>query len=162
MNDIEFRPARREDFAPVSRLVTSREELFLVFPAGSWPFSVRQVHALAQQREDLTVAERDGQIIGFANLYDRQPGESIFIGNLLVRRDCRGHGIGKKLVGYMLDRIYRLHSLPVARISVFSNNVAALSLYRGLGFKAYASEIRSNPGGAPVTLLHMHKAAPAA
>ena len=50
-----IRPAKVRDYAAISRLTTSEDELYMVFPKGIYPFTVDQVQQLAQQRKALTV-----------------------------------------------------------------------------------------------------------
>ena len=45
---MEIRGASAEDFEDIVRLVPSREELFLIYPKGTHPFSVDQLRALAE------------------------------------------------------------------------------------------------------------------
>ncbi len=155
MTNIDIRRAETSDYQAISQLVTSREELFLVFPNGSYPFTVKQVRYLAEQREDLTVVTADTAVIGFANLYDVAAGNWAFVGNVILNQQYRGKGIGERLVQHMLDKVFNWHHLPQARISVFEDNTPALSLYSKLGFKVYAREQRCKPDGQRVTLLHM-------
>jgi len=149
------REATCEDFPAISRLATSPEELFLAFPTAAFPLTVKQLRYIAEKRLDLTVASNGRTIVGFANLYDLIPGQRVFIGNVIVKKTCRGRGIGGELLGYMLDRVFTVHELPQARISVFAHNETALSLYRKLGFQVFAEEQRETPSGQWVRLLHM-------
>ena len=91
---MEIREATIEDFEAIVRLVPSQEELFLVYPKGKHPFSVSQLRALADVRKELTVAVGNGEVIGFANLYDLEPRQWTFIGNVVVGRAFRGQGFG--------------------------------------------------------------------
>jgi len=150
-----FREATREDFPAISRLVTSPEELLLAFPTAAFPLTVKKLRYTVEKRLDLTVATIGGTVIGFANLYDLTPGQRVFIGNVIVKKTCRGRGIGRDLLGYMLDRVFTVHELPQARISVFAHNEPALSLYRRLGFQVFAEEQRETPSGHRLRLLHM-------
>lgn len=145
------------DFQAIAGLIDTPEEQFLVFPAGTFPFTVKQVQRLWETREDLTALTVDDQVAGFANLYERSPGKHAFIGNLVIERRRRGQGLGQMLVRHMLDRIYLHHDLPVARISVFAQNQPALLLYNRNGFQPYAAEERKDPMGQPVTLLHLQR-----
>ena len=96
-------------------------------------------------------------MIAFANLYDLVPGQHAFIGNVVVDTDYRGQGLGRNMVEYMLQKIYREYDLAEARISVFSENSAAVLLYTSLGFEPFAIEERLNPQGKRVALIHMQR-----
>jgi ribosomal protein S18 acetylase RimI-like enzyme len=152
-----IRPARFEDYPDISRLVDCAQELFQAFPSRYWPFTAKQVHRLAEQRSDLSVAVRGKTLLGFADLYDIRASESAFVGNLIVAREYRGAGIGECMLRYMLDKIHRGYDIPEARLSVFAENRPALALYTKLGFRIYASERRLNPPKQGVTLLHMRR-----
>jgi ribosomal protein S18 acetylase RimI-like enzyme len=154
---LTLREATPEDYAAIVRLLPSEEELFLVYPRGKHPFSREQVCELAQQRLDLTVMVNDGEVIGFADLYDLQPGEWVFIGNLIIDRAFRGKGHGRRLIGHMEHLARDKHRLPQARISVFNPNTPALLLYSGLGYVPYAIERRQDPCGTHIGLIHMRK-----
>lgn len=150
-----FRPATKADYEAICGLITSPEELFLVHPAGVYPWTVSQIETLAEQRIALTVRIENHNIIGFSNLYNHDPGQSAFIGNVVVEREHRGRGLGKGIVAHMLDRAYNEYDLPVVRISVFSTNTRALLLYQSFGFRPYDIELRSDPQDRPVPLIHM-------
>jgi ribosomal protein S18 acetylase RimI-like enzyme len=152
---ISFRPAEPDDYPAICRLITSPEELFWVFPSGSWPFNMRQLLYLAEKRSDLTVVADNDEVVGFSDLYDLVTRKQAFIGNVVLKVSHRRRGIGKHLVQHMLDRIFTLHELPEARISVFEENKPALTLYTQLGFAPCGREARQGPGGRTVTLLHM-------
>jgi ribosomal protein S18 acetylase RimI-like enzyme len=152
---IRFRPAGLEDYPAVCRLITSPAELVRVFPSGSWPFNMRQLHYIAEKRTDLTVVTDNDEVVGFANLYDMAPRKRAFIGNVILKASHRRQGIGKCLVQHMLDRVFTLHELPEARISVFEDNTPALTLYRQLGFKTCGRELRKVSDGRAVDLLQM-------
>lgn len=152
-----FRDATEEDFAEICQLIRSRDELFLVYPNGVYPLTVSQVEALADIRKELTVVVDGERIIGFANLYDFEPGQFAFIGNVVIDANHRSMGIGKRAIAHMLDMVFNKYSLPEARISVFSDNTPALLLYSGLGFIPYAMEERKTPQGGRTALIHMRK-----
>lgn len=162
---IRLREAVADDFAAICRLVKTEQELFLVYPGGSFPFTIEQIHALSQVRRALTVAEmtgdkasdKTGDVIGFANLYDFEPGQYAFIGNVVVGENHRGKGAGKALVEYMLKLMFEKYELAEARISVFTQNVPALLLYAHLDFEPYAIEERYDWDNRRVALLHMKK-----
>ncbi len=119
---MDIRPTTPEDYKAIVGLVPNREELFLVYPKGKHPFTVSQLQELAESRKELTVAVLDGRVIGFANLYDVQPGKWAFIGNVVIHREFRGSGIGQKLVTHMVEIAFENYQLPEVRISVFNGN----------------------------------------
>lgn len=152
---MELRETTPEDYEAIVRLVPSRGELFLVYPKGRHPFSVEQLRALAEVRKDLTVAVRDGQVIGFANLYDVRPGQWSFVGNVIVGRAFRGEGVGRTLLIHMVRLAFARYGVQEVRVSVFSENTPALLLYAGLGFRPFGIEERGDPSGRRVALIHM-------
>lgn len=151
----EFREATEDDFRGICKLIKSKEELFLVYPNGKYPFTVTQVRELSKLRKELTIAVEGNKIIGFANLYNYEPGKSAFIGNVVIDKKHRGRGIGKEIVLYMLNTAYEKLNLPEIRISVFSENTPAMLLYSGLGFVPYEIEERKDSNCKRVALIHM-------
>jgi ribosomal protein S18 acetylase RimI-like enzyme len=152
---MEIREATFDDFENIVRLVPSPEELFLVYPAGTYPFTVAQLQALAAVRKELTVGVIGQELVGFANLYGLQAGHCAFIGNVVIGRSFRGEGLGRRLVDHMVHTAFKKYDLPEVRISVFSENTPALLLYASLGFKPYAVEARQHPSGRRAALIHM-------
>lgn len=57
----ELRQATLEDYEAIVRLVPSQEELFLVYPKGTHPFTVGQLQELAEMRKELTVVIRNNR-----------------------------------------------------------------------------------------------------
>lgn len=151
----EIREAAAEDFEAIVRLVPSQEELFLVYPKGTHPFSVDQLRALAEIRKELTVVLKNKEVIGFANLYDLEDYHWVFIGNVVISRTFRATGLGRELIEHMVRVAFEKYGLPETRISVFNENTPALLLYASIGFKPYAIEARQNPTGKRVALIHM-------
>ncbi len=151
---IEYRVATDRDFGQICALIRNEDELFRIYPGGHFPFTVSQLRELARERMELTVADREGKVVGFANLYDNGEGK-IFIGNLVVDVSCRGEGIGRGLVQHMLERAYRYLGLEEVCISVFGDNTPALLLYSSMGFSPYDIEERTDPHGVRTALIHM-------
>jgi ribosomal protein S18 acetylase RimI-like enzyme len=147
-----------EAFYPeIVSLVSSAEELFLVYPSGQFPLDVRQLEKLAEKRQNLTVGLLQEKVMAFANLYDIRRGESAFIGNIIVSDKFKGKGYGKELTRHMIAICETQYSAK-AHLSVFSYNTRAILMYAGLGFQPYAIEKRKNLSGEPVALIHMrHK-----
>jgi ribosomal protein S18 acetylase RimI-like enzyme len=150
-----LREAIESDFDAIVRLIQTLEELFYVYPKGQHPFSAGQLRSLAESRKELTVAVEDGEVVGFANLYNVEPPNYAFIGNVVVARPFRGGGIGRSLVSHMIHLAFEKYGVDEVRISVFNENTPALLLYAGMEFKPYAIEERCDPYGKRVGLLHM-------
>ncbi|MBT3046744.1 MAG: GNAT family N-acetyltransferase [gamma proteobacterium symbiont of Ctena orbiculata] len=138
----------------IAALFTTPEELFLIYPSGSWPFDRAQLERVSKERSDFTVVLDKQRVIGFANLYTNTAGDRYFIGNIVVSDAYRGQGIGRRLVRHMCDLIFD-HYASTVYISVFASNTAALLLYTALGFKPYDIERRTPPNGDSAALLHM-------
>ncbi|MES9811543.1 MAG: GNAT family N-acetyltransferase [Candidatus Thiodiazotropha sp.] len=150
----EIRTADNTHFEGIVELFTTPEELFLIYPSGSWPFDKAQLERLSRERRDFTVVLENGQVIGFANLYTSIAGDRYFIGNVVISDAYRGQGIGRRLVRHMCDRIFDRYASTVY-ISVFPDNTPALLLYASLGFMPYDIERRTMPNGDSAALLHM-------
>jgi len=152
---MKLREATANDFEAIVRLIPTEDELFRVYPKGKHPFTIDQVHSLAESRKELTVAVERGRVVGFANLYDVEVGKWAFVGNVVEAREFRGRGIGRLLVSHMIRQAFDKYCVTEARISVFNDNTPALLLYAGMNFKPYAVEERENPSGIRVGLIHM-------
>jgi len=154
---LSIRAATAADYEGICQLITSEEEMFLIYPAGSYPLTIEQLDKLSVNRKELTVALAGKRIIGFANLYDVNKGEYAFIGNVVVDKRQRGEGVGKALIAYMLTKANEKYKLPQVRISVFSENTIALLLYGQFDFRPYEIEERLDKKGRRVALIHMRK-----
>ena len=152
---MQLREATEVDFENICHLFTSKQELFWIYPKGSYPFTPDQLRELNAVRRDLTVALHGDNIVGFANLYDFEPDSHVFIGNVVVAPEFRGKGLGRALVTHMSDLAKNKYSLPEVRISVFSDNIKAVLLYASFGFSPYKIEERRDYSGKRVALLHM-------
>ncbi len=155
MDTLHFRRVMKTDYPAICTLVRNEAELFLVWPNGHYPLTVTQLQSLSETRQALTVAVIGDRIVGFADYYDYQAGESAFIGNVVIAAERRGQGLGRALVEHMLAQGFGEHALRELRISVFNQNTPALLLYAELGFMPYGIEKRKDPAGKRVALLHM-------
>jgi ribosomal protein S18 acetylase RimI-like enzyme len=146
--------AKREHFSEIANLVSSPEELFLVYPSGRYPWDIQQLNKLYEARKNFTVCIINGLIAAFANLYNIKPDDSAFIGNVIVSDAYKGQGVGKALTEYML-RLCKEKYNAVAHLSVFGFNARALLMYSKSGFVPYAVEQRKDLKGEMVALIHM-------
>lgn len=158
---IEIRAAVPADLETITGLLTSPQELFLVYPRGRFPFTLPQALKLYQERFEFTVICDGDTIAGFANLYDRKQNDSAFIGNVFIAPAYRRQGMGKLLLTYMIKAAFEKYHLAEVRLSVFADNSPAIALYHAFGFHEYAREHRMDPDNELKTLLHMRLANPA-
>ncbi len=130
MNPVSVREFCTEDFAAIQFL--SQQE--------GWPTPVeRPAEGLKawQQSNVRLVAEHDGQIVGFVRgLTDLAV--TMYIAEILVKKDHRGKGIGTAL----LEECQRLH--PTVRIDLLSAE-ASDGFYLERGFRTF-SGFRRSPG----------------
>lgn len=55
---------------------------------------------------------------------------------LMVDKDFRGEGLGRFLLEFVLDQAKKM-KMKIATLEVFADNLAAISLYKKLGFREY-------------------------
>ena len=86
--------------------------------------------------------EQDGRLAGFIGVTGRN------IEMLFVHNDCRGKGIGRKLVTYAIEK------LQACKVDVNEQNRQAVGFYRHMGFSAVTrSELDAEGKAYPI--LHM-------
>ena len=87
------------------------------------------------------VAENDeGRTIGYISSWcDREAGIG-HIPNLVVAEGCRGQGVGRQLLQYVLER-FRRAGLTHARIETLVQNDVGCGLYKSIGFQEVARQI---------------------
>lgn len=87
---------------------------------------------LHQDRGELFVAERDGELLGYLVLIVRE--DELFVENMAVDPDCRRQGLASKLLAFA-------HSLATqhnrARLRLYTNVVMqdAIALYQRTGWR---------------------------
>lgn len=124
--DLVIRPARAGDLAAVN---TIEQEAF----SDPWPASAFR-DALASEHLYFTVAvEATGAVVGYLiGWFAAGEGE---IANVAVACDCRGRGIGGRLLDAALSTA-RAQGSAVVHLEVRESNVAAQALYASRQFGA--------------------------
>jgi GNAT superfamily N-acetyltransferase len=132
-----IRPARTADLAPVIALIRGLAEFEKLPPpddAAERRFFAD--FAATPPRFRLLVAERDGEILGYAlyfftySTFLAQP--SLYLEDLFVRPDARSLGIGRALL-VELARVAVAERCGRFEWTVLDWNVRAQSFYRSLG-----------------------------
>ncbi|MGH7458853.1 MAG: ribosomal protein S18-alanine N-acetyltransferase [Longimicrobiaceae bacterium] len=98
----------------------------------STPWSERTFRSLLHRGDaDLLVAADAGGVTGYAAAW--WAADQAELGNLAVRPESRGRGVGRALLEAMLDRL-RLRGVRECFLEVRVSNRAGLALYRAAGF----------------------------
>ncbi len=143
------------DIPVICGFPTTEKELFFAFPKATFPLTPAQLSDAVSCRSDSTVAEYDGRVVGFANLYRWETGGTCSIGNVMVSPSARGLGVGRFLVEQMIHISLTRHRASEITLACFNENVVALLLYGKLGFKPFDLEVRKDAQGDPAILIHM-------
>ncbi len=139
---LAHRPVQAADIPIICQFPQSAEELFFIFPKGTYPLTPEQLQGVIDQRYDSTVVLWEGKPVGFANIYICKPGEECHIGNVIVDPQLRGKGIGQYLVNTMIEIAFQKYHVKEVHLSCFTHNFVGLLFYTRLGFKPFAIEER--------------------
>ena len=158
--DITLREFDRDDSARLVDWVNSGGPEFFVRWAGTsfdYPLTEAQLEGSlaeahgegATRRIYAAVDAASGEVVGHVELsrIDRK-NESASISRLLVgESSARGKGIGAQIVSRVLDIAFGDLSLHRVDLYVLEFNVAALSMYKGLGFKTEGHLVEARRAG---------------
>ena len=102
---------------------------------------------LAADTEDNFVlgAFREGQLVGTAGFFRYPLAKARHKGRIwgvYVRESCRGQDLGRALLRALLERIKACPGVEQVTLTVVCGQVAAMALYRSLGFQTYGTEPR--------------------
>jgi L-amino acid N-acyltransferase YncA len=134
---MEIRPAEAHDWSgiwPVMRETVQAGETYALDPA----MSEAQGRALwmSEPPRATVVAAAEGTLLGTATMGPNRPGPGAHVGtaSFLVSADARGQGVGRALVGYVVDWHRRHHFRAIQFNAVVETNTAAVALWTSLGF----------------------------
>ena len=127
--NVEIRNLAESDIEAVIGLVESLDEAahwsrqtFVEMLSGE--FLSRRIALVAQEA-------RSGEILGFA-VASRIPPEAE-LENIVVARDFQRSGIGRKLLSVLVSQL-KLGGIANLHLEVRTSNLAAIGLYKSLGF----------------------------
>ena len=118
------------------------EKEFGIINNHDWKWrKARHVEADAcREPEGIFVAEWEGKIVGYISTW-HDPEESIgYIPNMAFVPECRGQGMGRKLLEFALDHFRKLN-LSLAKIETLEQNAIGNHLYTSLGFKEIVRQV---------------------
>jgi RimJ/RimL family protein N-acetyltransferase len=158
--DITLRKFDRDDIARLIGWVDSGGPEFFVRWAGTafeYPLTAAQLEAHLAEAEGAEATRRvfaavddaSGEVVGHAELsrIDRK-NRSASISRLLVGEpSARSHGIGAQIVSRLLDVAFGEMGLHRVDLYVLEFHVAALSMYKGLGFKTEGHLVEARRAG---------------
>jgi ribosomal-protein-alanine N-acetyltransferase len=82
-----------------------------------------------------------GELLGYGEVWVDQDEREVELGRVIVRPQRRGQGLGRLLVGLLLQRVAQT-GYPTAFVRVAPDNAAALACYAGAGFAAVTPDER--------------------
>ena len=125
---VTFEPLSLDDVVAVAHCIALDAT---VFPYPSASFGFRDAAARAWVARDRPEGPGRGAVLGFVAGHVRR--RRIHIGGLAVDADCRRRGIGRALVGGLVEQA-RVEGMDAVALHVSVTNRAAIALYRAEGF----------------------------
>ncbi len=138
-NELAIRRARPEDAAAIAEIYTQGilERIATFESEPRTPEMMLAWLAEHDERHPVLVAERDGRVLGWASISSYRP-RACYAGvgefSIYLHRDARGQGIGKVLLGALIDEARRLGYWKLLS-RVFPFNTASRRLCAALGFR---------------------------
>lgn len=142
MADITIRRVRSSDADSMARLMGEPEVfgglLQLPYPsADGW--RTRLAEWDAPGRHDLMlVADTEGRIVGSAGLHPASPAlrrRHVMMMGISVAKDWQRQGVASRLMTALLDAADRWLGCLRVELTVYTDNAAAIALYRKFGFE---------------------------
>lgn len=93
-----------------------------------------------RDRDGIIVAEQDGRVLGFISTWIEHDTGIGHIPNISLVPDCRGQGIGRKLIQAAFDR-FREHGLTHSKIETLACNPIGNHLYPSCGFREVSRQV---------------------
>ncbi|MGQ9368512.1 GNAT family N-acetyltransferase [Azospirillum sp. A39] len=110
---------------------------FEVEPPGTAEMEARR-RSVVERGMPYLVAEREGAVLGYAYVgpYRLRPAYRWTVENsIYVRADCVGSGVGRRLLGDLLDEAERRGFRQIIAVIGDSGNRASIGLHASLGFE---------------------------
>lgn len=142
-----IRYPRRDDLQEMLKYINelSKEKTFITFQGEEVSLKEEEdflnnaLKKIPEAKVILLLAIYKNKVIGVSDVH-MQSRVSSHIGKfgLSIAKEYRGKGIGKKLMGLVLDEARKnLKGLRILELDCFANNPIACQLYKSLGFKEY-------------------------
>ncbi|MCK5801260.1 MAG: GNAT family N-acetyltransferase [Lentisphaeria bacterium] len=95
---------------------------------------------LATNPDGVLVAEMGGEIVGYVTVYINREASLGRVVNLAVDADCRGRGLGRKLL-VAADDYMRAEHMTHAKIETLADNEVGNHLYPALGYREIVRQV---------------------
>jgi ribosomal protein S18 acetylase RimI-like enzyme len=95
---------------------------------------------VARDPEGVFIAEDHGRIVGAISSWRDAAAGIGHIPNLLVIPEYQGHGLGRRLIRYVIEHFHK-HGLTHAKIETLAANDVGNHLYPKLGFREVARQV---------------------
>lgn len=148
---IAVRPAGSPD---LDEMMTIEES---AFPTSAWRRE-QMADELSRDTRRYLVAERDGQVVGYAGLFVSPPDADVQ--TVAVDRVHRGAGVGSALVEELLTVAWAEGCTRIF-LEVRADNEEALRLYRRFGFLRLGRRSRYYPDGVDAITMRLRRHEPA-
>ncbi len=118
------------------------EREFGIINDHDWKWrKARHVEADAcREPEGIFVAEVEGKVVGYISTWHDPEASIGYIPNMAFVPECRGQGMGRKLLEYALNHFRKLN-LSLAKIETLEQNAIGNHLYTSLGFKEIVKQV---------------------
>jgi ribosomal-protein-alanine N-acetyltransferase len=126
-----IRPADQTDLEPVARVDEAAFEPL-------WQQDLAMLSATSLLAETFTVAELDGEIVGYQ--LSTRSGDIGHLARLAVEPRWQRHGLGRALVADMLNFFHRTGATGVT-VNTQRDNLASQRLYERMGFRPTGSRV---------------------
>ncbi|MEX2461685.1 MAG: GNAT family N-acetyltransferase [Paenibacillaceae bacterium] len=150
------RPVSSDDFDRICTFPRDAKEVFFMSPKLQYPLMVEHLKEATKDRRKQTVLiDENGQVSGYANIYNLEEGKLCWLGNVIISPDFRGKGAAEYLIRAMID--FAKDELNVKELHLVCHNVntRGLMFYSKLGFKPYDIAKRTNPQGQTIAGIMM-------
>lgn len=147
MSDLNIRKANGNDIKGLVKLLyevqkvhsDARPDLFI---AGTRKYNDEELKEILKDgTKPIFVAEINNEIVGYAfciistpKSHTLQPIKNLYIDDLCVDENCRGHHLGSKLYQFVLDYAKEIDCYNVT-LNVWADNKNAVKFYESIGLK---------------------------
>lgn len=141
VDDMNYKHATLDDLSVLARMnrqLTEDEQHRNRFKSDKW-FEER-MRSFLKGGYEAVLFEIDGKAVAYA-LYGNHPehNDTIYLRQIFVDRSFRRQGLGRKTMEILMKEIWPEEKRLT--VGVLSDNEAAFSFYKSIGFKEYSIEL---------------------